>query len=240
MIVLLHQRAAEVVDAPAQRLGGGVEAHLHPARLQARDAAAEREAERRGVLEVLLARDLLDPVGAAEQRVERDEGERHELGEAARALLQLAHDAHVLGQLPRLLDVPEHHRDRRAQAGAVAASMISTQRADGQLVRADPLAHAVVQHLRRGAGGRAQPGVAQAREHLATAAGRRRRTCARPPSGCRRAGAAAARPRARAAASPGSPRAPSRDGCRTGCTARSRRRRRPRGSRSANSSRSCS
>ena len=37
--VLLHQRAAEVVDAPAQRLGRRVEAHLHPRRLQARDRA---------------------------------------------------------------------------------------------------------------------------------------------------------------------------------------------------------
>ena len=33
--VLLHQRPPEVVDAPAQRLRGGVEPHLHPARLQA-------------------------------------------------------------------------------------------------------------------------------------------------------------------------------------------------------------
>ena len=39
---------------------------------------------------------------------------------AAGALLQRAHDAHVLGQLPRLLDVAEHHRDRRAQPGARA------------------------------------------------------------------------------------------------------------------------
>ena len=115
---LLHQRPAEVVDAPAQRLGGGVEAHLHPARLHARDRAAEREAEHGGVLEVLLARDLLHAVGAAEQRLEGDERQRHELGDPAGALLQLAHDAHVLGQLPRLLDVAEHHRRGRAQAGA--------------------------------------------------------------------------------------------------------------------------
>src|SRR3954454_23173925 len=49
--VLLHQRAAEVVDAPAQRLGRGVEAHLHPRRLQVADAAPQREPEDRGVLE---------------------------------------------------------------------------------------------------------------------------------------------------------------------------------------------
>ncbi len=69
----LHQRAAEVVDAPTQRLGGGVEAHLHPARLQAPHAVAQREPEGGGVLQILLARDLLDPMRAAKHRVERDE-----------------------------------------------------------------------------------------------------------------------------------------------------------------------
>ena len=82
-----------------------------------RHAAPEREAEDGGVLEVLLARDLLDPVRAPEQRLEGDEGERHELGDPAGALLQLAHHAHVLGELPRLLDVAEHDRRRRAQPG---------------------------------------------------------------------------------------------------------------------------
>ena len=70
----------------------------------------EREPEGGRVPQVVLARDLLDAVRAPEHRVERDERERHELGEAAGALLKLAHDAHVLGQLPGLLDVAEHHR----------------------------------------------------------------------------------------------------------------------------------
>src|SRR6185436_348533 len=98
---LLHQRAAQVIDPPAQRLGGGVEAHLHPARLQVGNRLAEREAKSGGVLEVLRRRDLLDPVRAAEHRVEGDEAERHELGDAAGALLQGADDAHVAGQLAR-------------------------------------------------------------------------------------------------------------------------------------------
>ena len=98
-----------------------------------RTRPSERQPEDGGVLEVLLARDLLDAVRAPEQRVEGDEAQRHELGDAAGALLQRADDAHVLGQLPRLLDVPEHHRRGRAQAGARAASMISTQRATGSL-----------------------------------------------------------------------------------------------------------
>src|ERR1044072_1552328 len=67
------------------------------------------------------------------------------------ARLQLAHDAHVLGELPGLLDVPEHDRDRRAQAGAMRRLDDLDPARDGQLVRADLPAHAVVQGLRRGA-----------------------------------------------------------------------------------------
>src|SRR4051812_45129921 len=43
--VLLHQRPAEVVDAPAERLGRALEPHLDPARLQVGDRLAERQAE---------------------------------------------------------------------------------------------------------------------------------------------------------------------------------------------------
>ena len=52
------------------------------------------------------------------------------------------------------------------------ASMISTQRATGSLFGRDPLAHAVVQHLGRGPGRRAEPRLAQAVEHLVAATGR--------------------------------------------------------------------
>ncbi|MET0729929.1 MAG: 7,8-didemethyl-8-hydroxy-5-deazariboflavin synthase subunit CofG, partial [Solirubrobacterales bacterium] len=54
--------AAEVVDAPAQALRRRLEPHLHPACLQVRDGAPERESEGGRVLEVLGRRDLLDPV----------------------------------------------------------------------------------------------------------------------------------------------------------------------------------
>src|SRR5581483_1148996 len=52
---LLHERAAQIVDSPAQRLGRGIETHLDPARLQIADRLAERQPESRGVLEILLA-----------------------------------------------------------------------------------------------------------------------------------------------------------------------------------------
>src|SRR4051794_6182903 len=54
---LLHQRPAQVVDAPAQRLRGRLEAELDPARLHAAPGPAQREPEPRGVLEALLGRD---------------------------------------------------------------------------------------------------------------------------------------------------------------------------------------
>ena len=132
--------------------------------------------------------------------------------------------------------------DGRAQPGARAtASMISTQRATGSLFGRDALAHAVVQHLGGGARRRAEAGVAQPREHLGAAAGRRCRTCARSPSGCRRAGAAAARVvLGDAQPAAGSPRASSRGGCPTACRSRSRRSRPPRARGATNSSRSCS
>ena len=60
-----------------------------------------------------------------------------------------------------------------------AAVMISTQRADRQLVRADALAHAVVQHLGGGAGHGAQARLAQLLEdRVRRQAGRRRTMCA--------------------------------------------------------------
>ena len=118
------------------------------------------------MLEVLLARDLLHPVGPTEQGVERDERQRHELGEAAGALLELAHDTHVLGQLPRLLDVAEHHGHGRADSLGVRGLDDLDPARHRQLVGRDPLADAVVQHLRRGSRRRPQPSLAEALEHV--------------------------------------------------------------------------
>ena len=115
-------------------------------------------------------RDLLDPVRAPEQRVERDEGQRHELGEAAGALLQRAHHAHVLGQLPGLLHVAEHHRDGGAQADGVRGLDHLHPARHGQLVGRDPLAHAVVEDLGSGARRGAQAGASRSRSNTARGA----------------------------------------------------------------------
>src|SRR5690606_38649633 len=58
--VFFHEGAAEVVDAPAERFGGALQAHLDPAGRDVGDRAAEGEAEDGGVAEVVLDRDLLD------------------------------------------------------------------------------------------------------------------------------------------------------------------------------------
>ncbi len=114
--------------------------------------------------------------------------------------------------------------------------MISTQRVDRQLVRRDPLAHAVVEHLGRGPRRRAEPALDQVLEDLVRAPCPSARTCSGPPSASRRAGAAAAPRPWPAAATCRTPRASGRDGSRPACRARSRRTRPLRGSASAKSS----
>ena len=157
--------------------------------------------------------------------------QRHELGDAAGALLQLADHAHVLGELPGLLDVAEHHGRRRPQPRAVRGLDDLDPARHRQLVRARcaraprrggprPRCPASTPARRRAAGRRPRPATA-----------RRCRTCARPPSASRRAGAGRRRRGSLRHAQPAPVvlERPSRGGCRTGCTARSRRSRRPRG-----------
>ena len=79
---------------------------------------------------------------------------------------------HVLGQLPRLLDVAEHHRRGGAQPGAVGGLDDLDPARDRELVGADALADAIMEDFRGGARRRAEPGVAQLGEDLAAAAAR--------------------------------------------------------------------
>src|SRR5213595_3891446 len=81
---LLHERAAEVVAAGAQReAAGGVDAEVAQTFRPGRDDAV-----------------------AVELGVLRDEAERHELGEAAGLLLDAAQEVDVARDVPRALDVP--------------------------------------------------------------------------------------------------------------------------------------
>ena len=73
-------------------------------------------------------------MGATEQRLEGNERKRHELGYPVGPLLELADHAHVLGELPRFLDVAEHDRRGRAQAAAVGGLNDLDPAGDRQLV----------------------------------------------------------------------------------------------------------
>ena len=97
---------------------------------------------------------------------------------------------------------------------------------DGQLVRRDALAHAVVEHLRCRARGGAEPGVLEAREHLGQRQVARHEVQLHRAS--RRAGGCAAPRPWRSAASARSRRASSPGGCPTACRSPWRRRRPPR------------
>ena len=149
--------------------------------------------------------------------------QRHELREAARALLQR--------RARRACARPARRASRCGRTSPSPSSAARLVRGgddlhparDRQLVRADALAHAVVQHLGGGAGDASPARPRAAARRRRAAAARRRRTCARPPSGCRRADGVAAPSPWPAAASRGSPPAPSRGGCRTACRSRSRR-----------------
>ena len=181
-------------------------------------------------------RDLLDPVRAPEHRVERDEAERHELGDPPGALLKLAHDPHVLRQLPGLLDVAEHHRRGRAQARPVGGL--------DDLHPASERAACWERSARARRRGAPRPPCRESSRARSRAGTRRRprggcpsaRTCSGPPSASRREGGLAAPPAWRAAASARSPRACSRGGCRPACRSPSRRTRPPRPPCAANSS----
>ena len=130
----------------------------------------------------------------------------------------------------RLLDVAEHDRHRRAQAArGAAASMISTQRATGSLFGLIRSRTPSCEHLGGGAGRRAQPGLAQPREHLVAAASpQTSHMCATSIGRTRAGGCSGAGLLGQPQPAAGSPRAPSRGGCPTACRSRSRRTRPPR------------
>ena len=114
-------------------------------------------AERRGVLEVLLAADLLDPwvrpswvwngmnesgTNSVKPPVRSCSARTTRMCEASSAATRRA----------------EHHRHRRAQSDAVRRLDDLHPARDRQLVGADPLPHAVVEHL--GGGARLEPASA--------------------------------------------------------------------------------
>ena len=99
-----------------------------------------------------------------DRRLVRDERQRHELGEAAGLALEVADGEQVPGLVPRLLDVPEHHRRRRAEADAVRRAHDLEPLCRRDLVGAQDPPHLVIEDLGRGARQRAEPRVLEAQQ----------------------------------------------------------------------------
>jgi hypothetical protein len=118
---LLHQCAAEVVAAGAQRELRQAMAELHPRRLQVVDHPAQHEAAGGVDAEVAQALRLWgDPAVVEELGVLPDEAERHELGEAVGLLLDAPQEHDVARDVGRGLDVAVHHRRRGRHAEGVS------------------------------------------------------------------------------------------------------------------------
>ena len=110
-----------------------------------------------------------------DRRLHRHERQRHELGEAARALLLLSRTQQVPRPAARPLDVPEHDRHVRAQADAMGGVVHLEPLLRRHLVGADHGPHLVVEDLGRRAGQRAEAEVAQPREVVVEREAERRR-----------------------------------------------------------------
>ena len=129
-----------------------------------------------------------------DRRFQRHEGQGHELGEAARARLQIAHAQDVARPMQRPVDVAEHDGGRGVEADRVRGlhDLEPLRRPD--LVGADDGAHLVVEDLGGGAGQRAQARGFQLGEEYSAAAASVWPRPARPPAARRRARAWRARP----------------------------------------------
>ena len=158
--VLVHERAAEVVGARSEGLAGAVDTHLHPRDLDVVDPSAVRDAGD-GVDEQRLAERRAGPGPVLEEDRGRHvhERERHELGEPARLLLQVARPHEVAGDVDRALDVPEHDRDVRPEPDRMRDAVGLEPFVRRDLVGADDGAHLVVEDLGRGAREGGESGV---------------------------------------------------------------------------------
>src|SRR5215472_9839178 len=164
---LVHERTAEIVDAGAQASGNALWAQLHPGGLYARDMPMERET-RHGVHEHGLAEGGSAARATLEidRRLHVDEGQRDELGEAARSRLMLAHVQQVSRPVLGPIDVPKHDRGRALEALGVRGRHHVEPLRGVDLVGADYTPDLVVQNFRRGARKRTETGFAQHREEI--------------------------------------------------------------------------
>ena len=126
----------------------------------------------------IVSRKVGSATGAAlevDRRLHRHEGQRHELGEPARAALLLAGTKEVPRPAARRVDVAEHQRHVRAQPDPVRRLVHGEPLLRRDLVGADDAAHLVVEHLRRSSRQRTQAEVGEVREVLLERETERRR-----------------------------------------------------------------
>ena len=110
-----------------------------------------------------------------DRRLHVHERERHELGEAARAPLQVADPEQVPRHVHGPLDVAEHDRRGRAEADPVRGLVHLEPLAGRDLVRAEGAPHLVVEDLGGRARERGEAGVAEQGEVLVERQPERRR-----------------------------------------------------------------
>ena len=153
----VHQRAAHVVGAAVQARLSPARAELDPGHLDVAEVRMQRQA-RDGVHQDGFAqrRALARQPFAVQGRFHVHERQRHELGEAARFLLQVAQTQQVPRPVRVALHVPEHDRGGRRQSHRVRLRHDVQPALRRHLVGADDAAHLVVEDLGRGARQRTQ------------------------------------------------------------------------------------
>ena len=173
---LVHQGAAQVVHAGVETGPDPLRSHLDPGGLDVSEPGVERQAGHR-VHQNRLAegRPLAGAALEVERRLHVDEGERHELGEAAGPFLQVAQPEQVPGPVPGAFDVAVHDRRRCPIADAVGGFHDLEPLVGVQLVGADDRADLVVQDLGGGPREGAESGVPEPEQVVAKRHVERRR-----------------------------------------------------------------
>ena len=155
---LVHQGAAQVVGTRRQAGGHARLAHLHPRHLDIVDQPVQHQPRHR--VHQHRFPEGGAPAGPAAQvhgRLHVHEGQRHELGKAAGALLQPAHQQQVARPVPGLVYMTVHDGGRGGQARIVGRLYDLQPLVGTELVGAQFPAHLVVQHLGGGTRQRGQP-----------------------------------------------------------------------------------
>ncbi len=154
--MLLHQGAADVVTAPAQGFRGSVETEFDPARLVVGDPVAEVDAGDGRQVEGGFEYGLIAayPFAHGFGGLLADEGQEDEFADAGmvvldRLLLDLTELVEMIDLLGRGFDMAAEHGAGCGEAALVGGSYDFTPGGGVDFLRADDLANAIVQNLRR-------------------------------------------------------------------------------------------